>query len=146
MATMGFKYSEKRGDLFSSPETDALVHCISSDCAMGKGIAVLFKNKFGGVQELKDQGKKTGEVAVLKRGSRYVYYLITKDRYFHKPTYDTLSSSLVAMKSHCIENKVQSVSMPRIGCGLDGLQWDKVSSLLKDIFSDTDLSITVYTI
>lgn len=44
-----------KGDLFSCPQTDALAHCISEDCRMGAGIAVLFKKKFGGVQELLDQ-------------------------------------------------------------------------------------------
>ncbi|XP_017600855.1 PREDICTED: O-acetyl-ADP-ribose deacetylase 1-like, partial [Corvus brachyrhynchos] len=43
---------------------------------MGAGIAVLFKKKFGGVQELLDQKKKTGEVAVLRRDDRYIYYLV----------------------------------------------------------------------
>ena len=44
-----------KGDLFSCPQTDSLAHCISEDCRMGAGIAVLFKKKFGGVQELLDQ-------------------------------------------------------------------------------------------
>lgn len=46
-----------KGDLFSCPATDALAHCISEDCRMGAGIAVLFKKKFGGVQELLDQSE-----------------------------------------------------------------------------------------
>ncbi|PNI77190.1 OARD1 isoform 1, partial [Pan troglodytes] len=49
---------------------------ISEDCRMGAGIAVLFKKKFGGVQELLNQQKKSGEVAVLKRDGRYIYYLV----------------------------------------------------------------------
>lgn len=44
-----------KGDLFSCPPTDALAHCISEDCRMGAGIAVLFKKKFGGVEELLGQ-------------------------------------------------------------------------------------------
>ncbi|KAA0706994.1 O-acetyl-ADP-ribose deacetylase 1 [Triplophysa tibetana] len=44
------------GDLFTCSVTDALAHCISEDCRMGKGIAVLFKRKFGGVEELLAQG------------------------------------------------------------------------------------------
>ncbi|NXV73558.1 OARD1 deacetylase, partial [Atlantisia rogersi] len=65
-----------KGDLFSCPKTDSLANCISEDCRMGAGIAVLFKKKFGGVQELLDQQKKTGEVAVLQREDRYIYYLV----------------------------------------------------------------------
>ena len=45
-----------KGDLFDCPETDSLVHCVSEDLRMGKGIAVTFKKKFGGVEELEAQG------------------------------------------------------------------------------------------
>jgi hypothetical protein len=34
--------------------------------------------------------------------------------------------------------------MPRIGCGLDGLQWPKVRQLIQRVFSDSELTITVY--
>ena len=52
----GLRFSEVRGDLFSCPDTASLAHCVSEDMHMGKGIAVLFKKKFGGVPELKSQG------------------------------------------------------------------------------------------
>lgn len=45
------------GDLFSCPEDESLAHCISEDCCMGKGIAVMFKKKFNGVEELKQQSE-----------------------------------------------------------------------------------------
>lgn len=45
-----------RGDLFSCPDSESLAHCISADARMGKGIAVLFKNKFSGVDNIKSQG------------------------------------------------------------------------------------------
>ena len=44
--------SEVKGDLFSCPASAFLVHCVSEDMHMGKGIATLFKQKFGGVGEL----------------------------------------------------------------------------------------------
>ena len=49
--------SEVKGDLFSCPTSTSLVHCVSEDMHMGKGIATLFKQKFGGVGELKSQGQ-----------------------------------------------------------------------------------------
>ena len=50
-------YSEVKGDLFGCPATSSLGHCVSQDMAMGKGVATLFKEKFGGVAELKAQGR-----------------------------------------------------------------------------------------
>lgn len=51
----GSRITYVKGDLFACPKTDSLAHCISEDCRMGAGIAVLFKKRFGGVQELLSQ-------------------------------------------------------------------------------------------
>lgn len=140
------KLCETHGDLFSCPESESLAHCISADARMGKGIAVIFKKKFGGVDEIKSQGQKPGGVAILRRGDRYVYYLVTKEKYFHKPTYKMLQSSLAAMREHCISHGVTHLSMPKIGCGLDGLQWSKVQDIIADVFQDTEIKVTVYSL
>nr|XP_058970258.1 ADP-ribose glycohydrolase OARD1-like isoform X1 [Pocillopora verrucosa] len=140
------KLNEVQGDLFSCPVSDSLAHCISADARMGKGIAVLFKNKFGGVEEIKSQGQKPGGVAILKKGERFVYYLVTKEKSFHKPTYKTLQSSLEAMRDHCLTHNVIGLSMPKIGCGLDGLQWYRVSGIIHQVFQDTNINVTVYSL
>uniref|UniRef100_A0AAY4ENN5 Macro domain-containing protein n=1 Tax=Denticeps clupeoides TaxID=299321 RepID=A0AAY4ENN5_9TELE len=103
---------------------------------MGAGIAVLFRNKFGGVEELKAQSETPG----------YRVLEVTKMKASHKPTYNSLRKSLVAMKSHCLENGVRRISMPRIGCGLDRLNWKKVSFMIEEVFQDTSIFITVYTL
>lgn len=71
---------------------------------------------------------------------------VTKPRYFHKPTYDTLHSSLVALRERCASNGITELCMPRIGCGLDKLEWDKVKEMIQEIFADIKISITVYTL
>jgi hypothetical protein len=35
------------------------------------------------------------------------------------------------------------LAMPKIGCGLDRLQWGRVSEMLKEIFSDYDIDIII---
>ncbi|KAM4562995.1 ADP-ribose glycohydrolase OARD1 isoform 1-T1 [Odontesthes bonariensis] len=142
----GWKPKYVTGDLFSCPADDALAHCISEDCRMGAGIAVVFKKRFGGVPELKEQKKLTGQCAVLTSHGRFVYYLITKKKASHKPTYDSLGQSLEDMKSHCVKNGVTRISMPRIGCGLDRLEWSEVSKILEQVFQHTNITITVYSL
>ena len=66
---------ERTGDLFSAPTT-SLAHCISTDCAMGKGIAIQFSERFGRVDEIKRQVVKVGGVAILKVKERYVNNLV----------------------------------------------------------------------
>lgn len=56
---------------------------------------------------------EVGEVAILRRGSRFVYYLITKPKYFHKPPYDALRRTLVSMRDHAAANGVERIAVPR---------------------------------
>lgn len=144
MAEPKFKFDTKQGDLFTCPENWSLAHCISADIQLGKGIAVLFRDKYGGLDDLEKQGAQPGGLAFLVRGHRFIYNLVTKEKYFHKPTYQSLESSLEAMKQHCVSNHVTHLAMPLIGCGLDGLEWSKVEPLICKVFANTDVQVTVY--
>eukprot|EP01084_Bolivina_argentea_P041913 77371_1 len=141
-----FTIKHIKGDLFSSPITHSLCHCISRDIAMGKGIAKIFKKNFGGINELKKQKKSIGECAILYRNNKYIYYMITKEKYWHKPTYNSLKLTLEYMRDHAIKNNIKCISMPRIGCGLDKLIWTKVEKMINDTFNHTHISITVYSL
>lgn len=103
-----------------------MAHCISADLALGKGIAVVFKDKFGGIAELQEQHITVGGCGVLHRESRHIYNLVTKFQYMHKPTYVTLASSLDPMRDHALANNVNHICMPKIGYGLDRLRWNFV--------------------
>ena len=140
-----FELNVVYGDLFKNPGPNAcLAHCISRDLKMSKGIAKIFRETFGRINELAEQRAEIGEVAILKEGRRFIYNLVTKAKYSDFPSYESLRQSLVAMKKHAIENKVKEIAMPKIGCGLDKLDWNAVRTLIKNIFMQTDVSITVY--
>eukprot|EP01128_Nolandella_sp_AFSM9_P006614 TRINITY_DN3443_c0_g1_i1.p1 TRINITY_DN3443_c0_g1~~TRINITY_DN3443_c0_g1_i1.p1 ORF type:complete len:383 (+),score=57.91 TRINITY_DN3443_c0_g1_i1:86-1234(+) len=139
-----FRLTENVGDLFSVSGKVSLCHCVSEDLAMGKGIAVLFKKKFKKVDELKAQMAPIGGVAYIKHRSRHVFYLITKAKYWDKPTYTDLRSSLEAMKELCMKLNITELAMPRIGCGLDGLVWNQVKAIVKDVFWLTHIQVRVY--
>jgi hypothetical protein len=111
---------------------------------MGAGIAAMFKSEFGGVEELKKQNCQPGEVAILKRGGRYLYYLVTKIFADDIPTYEKVQTSLAAMREHALENHVSDISMPQIACGLDKLQWVVISEIIQHVFKGTNIGISVY--
>ena len=48
------------------------------------------------------------------------------------------------MKEHAVNNQVKNIAMPKIGCGLDRLEWNNVRKLIIDTFSDTAITIDVY--
>lgn len=134
---------EEKRDLFNVENKYYLAHCISSDCEMGAGIAVVFQKQFGLRNILLTKynpNKRKHPTCILEKR---VFNLITKERYWHKPTYETLQDSLNEMKKIIINNDIKFVAMPKIGCGLDRLQWGKVREILNEIFKDVDLEILV---
>lgn len=95
-------FREIEGDLFAAPKTYSLAHCVAADLKMGAGIAVKFRDTYGQIDELQKQGVKAGGVAVLSDESRFIYYLISKNDTYKKPTYKDLYLSLHAMKNHMV--------------------------------------------
>ncbi|CAF2555787.1 unnamed protein product [Rotaria sp. Silwood2] len=120
---MPLVFREIHGDLFSASSNTSLAHCVS-----------------------RDMNVPVGGCAYITADDRCIFNLVTKERYYYKPTMATLESSLRVMRDLCIENKIHHLAMPRIGCGLDKLNWNEVSKLIQDIFKEDDIEIMIYTI
>lgn len=139
-----------KGDLFTAPADCWLVHCISADFKMGAGIAKRFTEK-GAKLALKTvygnyKWRGTGDCLPIIGccGHRGVLNLVTKERYYYKPTYNTLAEALqdlVDLSDDPFilpvvgEGKIK-LAMPKIGCGLDKLEWPRVEKIIEDIFDD----------
>ena len=132
--------TEKIGDVFSASEEYFLAHCISQDYKMGAGIAVDFNHKFNLKYKLSRITSNSPDCILVDR----VFNLITKEKYWHKPTYQDLHKSLEKMKKIALEKSIKKIAMPRIGCGLDKLAWSHVRRTVEDVFKDTDIQIDVY--
>ena len=139
------QYNEIKKDLFSVTEEYYLAHCISSDFIMGGGIAVPFNKKFNLKEQLK-QLEKT-DPSILEHPTCIllgkVFNLITKNLVYHKPTYFTMTKALKKMREICDEKRITKLAMPKIGSGIDRLEWNKVREIIKNEFSDTDIEILV---
>lgn len=142
-------YKEEVRDLFSVPEDYYLAHCISADFGMGAGIVVEFNKRFDMKHKL--QTKYPDYINEWHHMRKYadcilegrVLNLVTKERYFHKPTYKSMHGALELMKVVCRWNNIIKVAMPIIGCGLDRLEWLKVSEIIQEVFDNTDIEILV---
>lgn len=139
-----FQYDELQACLFSAPQHVSLAHCVAEDFKMGQGIAVDFNAKFDNKTLLLSQGKSTGEVAVLKLETRYIFYLVTKETSGGKPTLQSLESSLLELKNLCRELNIRELAIPKIGCGLDMLNWSDVKQKIFETFKSEPISITLY--
>jgi hypothetical protein len=138
-------FAEKRMNLFEVDETFCLAHCISSDCAMGAGIAVDFQKKFKLRDKLLSLSDEERQYPTCIRVDR-VFNLITKKVYHGKPTYETVRKSLVLMREIAIRDGIRKIAMPKIASGLDRLSWGKVREIIKEVFSNTEIEIWVCSI
>lgn len=144
-------YTEKEGDLFDYGDGRCLVHCISADFALGKGIAAEFQRRFQTKDRLRErykdylsryrEEKLLGDCLPVDG----VMNLVTKERYWGKPTYQSMEAALQALKRLCRQEGIEGLAMPCIGCGLDRLAWGKVSAMIREVFSDTACDILVVT-
>ena len=113
-------YNEVFGDLFDAPEDNYLVHCISSDFVMGAGIAPQFTKRFNTKYNLMKTYPNYSERFLANNLvadcllDGRVFNLITKHKVWQKPTYD-------------------SIHLAR-----------RVSQMIREIFEDTDIQITIY--
>ena len=77
---------------------------------------------------------------------RYIDNIVTEERFFDKPDLSTLLTTLEAMKSHAAIHGVSTIAIPKIGCGLDQMNWQQVVKLLRYVFASSDIHVVVYTL
>ena len=140
-------YQEIKKDLFDVPSKYYLAHCINGSYNLGAGIAKTFRDRLFMQSKLRsmypieegEQSKYIGEALLIGN----VFNLVTKAYHCNKPTYEALYSALKDMHDQCKVLGITHLAMPKIGCGLDRLEWDKVSVMIKEVFSDLDIDILV---
>jgi hypothetical protein len=143
-------YTIVTGDLFTAPRGTVLAHCISADFALGAGIAKTFDHVYDMKAKLNAyypnyffeacDREFEGQALLVDD----VFNLVTKPHCYDKPTYETLAQALVDMVHQMHTFHMKKLAMPKIGCGLDRLDWEQVEVLIKGIFEDTDIDITIY--
>lgn len=153
------KITMVKGDLFTADKDCALCHCISADFALGAGIAREFAKR--GVKKelflLYGNGGGWAEHGYCLFTSATEFLgelnLVTKEHYYDKPTLTTLRQALENMRDWHVLTRdscyyrsadIWRIAMPKIGCGLDRLDWDDVQLIIEDVFKDVDVEIIVY--
>lgn len=80
----------------------------------------------------------------VESGNVIIGNLITKKFYYSKPTYSSLTESLVELRKYVLQNNLKRILMPKIGCGLDRLEWSLVKQIIEKVFEETDIEIKIF--
>lgn len=133
---------EKR-DLFTMPQGYYLAHCISADFALGAGIAKAFDSvynmKFKLYRNYDNYEYHGGDALPVDN----VFNLVTKQKCWHKPTYESLRESLEMMREQLEFLDATKLAMPKIASGLDRLDWNRVYDIICEVFEDMDIEIVI---
>ncbi|XP_060864728.1 ADP-ribose glycohydrolase OARD1-like [Metopolophium dirhodum] len=95
--------AERTRDLFSVDVGISLAHRVLADFKSRKGIAFEFRNRFGKVNELRRQKCQITEIATINVKNHQVFYIITKEFFWQKTSYEIFFQSLQNLKSICVK-------------------------------------------
>lgn len=136
------KLKEIKGDLFEN-DRECHCQCISADFKIVDDKTKARDQLVKAYGDYKKWFKRDGAGAIVTHDP-LVINLVTKLNYYDKPTYQSMDIALKQAADMCYGLDIFELSMPKIGCGLDGLQWEKVRTLIEKNFDDLDILISVY--
>jgi len=122
-------------DMFLSG-MEVLVNPVNCFGACGKGLALQFKSKFPAatkayIADCKYHKRyKPGICILYKENNTYIANLATENHWRDGAKEKWISESLKNLRHIMKTHHFSSVAIPRIGCGLGGLNWNKIRPLI----------------
>lgn len=129
---------------------DALVNTVG---VMGKGIALMFKERFAEnfrryAAACKAKEVRTGKMFVTEiselDGPRWIVNFPTKQHWRGDSKIEWITEGLQDLRRFLIENKVKSIAIPPLGTGNGGLDWAEVCPQIKEALAGLDTEILVF--
>lgn len=126
-------------------DAEALVNTVNCDGFMGKGIALQFKKAHPQNFDAYHKACKAGEVRpgrmfVVELNSmlhpKYIVNFPTKRHWRGKSRYEDIESGLQALVAEVKRRGIRSIAIPPLGCGLGGLDWNRVRPMIEQAFAD----------
>jgi O-acetyl-ADP-ribose deacetylase (regulator of RNase III) len=155
-------YREVEGDLFDRKwKFDAIGHGVNLEGVMGSGIAPKFRRLS---ESMYQNYRVICQQGLMKPGAVYPYYVEENIGEFGQPdpfwiyncatqvkqgpnaNYVLIALAAHNMWEHALKNNIRTIGLPRIGCGIGGLEWERVSYILDGTFGATsDIEVTAVT-
>ncbi len=146
---------ELTGDILLS-EAKAIVHGVAPNDDFHQGLALQLRERMPALYKdfrhyCQTQHPKSGEKwSWMSADGRYIVNLFTQDgAYAHgsKPGHASLSHvnhALHALRGFVQKEKLPSMALPRLACGVGGLDWNDVKPLIENQLGDLNIPIYLY--
>jgi len=138
-----------KGDLFAHEGLGAIAHGCNCAGAMGKGIAVQFRQRFPKMydaykQRCADGRFKLGDVFAWPEDGLTVFNLGTQKTWRTKADLGAIETAVRSMVRLAEQAGIAKVGLPRIGAGLGGVAWPAVRALLSEVGNATTVELVVF--
>lgn len=142
-----------QGNLLEAP-VEALVNAVNTVGVMGKGIALMFKERFpenfAAYQVACNAGKvEVGKMFVTEveelDGLRWIINFPTKKHWRNPTKLEWIETGLESLREEIRSLGIRSLALPPLGCGNGGLEWPLVRPLIETALADLDeVEVVVY--
>ena len=135
----------RHADLFTS-QAEALINPVNCVGVMGRGLALTFSRRHPEILDPYRTACRTGDI----RPGRVFIHQLTHQRpgdpvyIIHFPTkrhwrdpsrIEDITAGLTDLAARCRAAAIRSIAVPALGCGLGGLPWTAVSTLIDQTFA-----------
>jgi len=126
-------------------DTEALVNTVNTVGVMGKGIALMFKERFPDIFKAysgacKNKDVRTGQMFVTPTGQlhgpQWIIHFPTKRHWRHPSKLDWIDEGLADLGRVLISKEIKSVAIPPLGTGNGKLDWADVKPLIEKHLAD----------
>lgn len=135
-------------------DVDAVVNTVNTVGVMGKGIALMFKERYPENFKAYAAACEAGEVrlgemfvtpGVELDGPRWIINFPTKEHWRHPTKPEWIREGLQDLQKVIVEKNIRSIALPPLGCGNGGLDWAVVRPMIEEGLSDTEgVEILIY--
>jgi O-acetyl-ADP-ribose deacetylase (regulator of RNase III) len=141
-----------QGNLLEA-RVEALVNTVNTVGVMGKGIALMFKERFAEnfrryAAACKAKEVHTGKMFVTEinelDGPQWIINFPTKQHWRGDSRMEWITEGLQDLRRFVIQNKVKSIAIPPLGAGNGGLDWAAVRPQIETALADLDIEVLVF--
>lgn len=141
-----------QGNLLEA-RAEALVNTVNTVGVMGKGIALMFKERFAEnfrryAAACKAKEVQTGKMFVTQvhelDGPRWIVNFPTKQHWRTRSRMEWVVEGLQDLRRFLVEQQVKSIAIPPLGAGNGGLEWADVREQIERELGDLDIDILVF--
>lgn len=140
------------GDFFDY-NADIRINTVNCVGVMGAGVALLFKNKY---PDMFEEYQKACQNKEVQPGKPHVWHdndMFSKMTIINFPTkvhwkdpseYDYIEKGLKWLKVYLSDKKNSTITLPALGCGHGGLDWERVKGMINNYLGESITNILVF--